>query len=346
MLIGKEEFHRFIEQCAEEGLGGFDQVILPKQKGDEGVFLVNFAEEGDLALTSYRAHDPLRSLFYFYREQVFPFQEEPVRRLIVGAKACDLRALNLLDKALINEDFIDPAYKSWRDNTYIISADCEEIGPTCHCTLMDGKPYAEDFFDINLASYGQRYLMEIATEQGEELLELIKRVSPLDKAGETTRERVQKNRQQIVAELEEQNRQYDYDPGYERMRQVAQEHWNASQEDCVGCGACTNICPTCYCLILNDESVAENFIKVRSMDSCQLHGYATMAGGDTPRPKMRDRFRNRYLCKFDYMQKNFTEYGCVGCGRCIDACPGEIDLREVVAHILASPIKAAGVENE
>jgi ferredoxin len=31
----------------------------------------------------------------------------------------------------------------------------------------------------------------------------------------------------------------------------------------------------------------------------------------------------------------------VGCGRCIDACPGEIDLREVVAKILASPIQSS-----
>lgn len=346
MLIGKQDFHRCIEQCAEEGLGGFDQVILPKKKGDEGLFFMNFSEEGSPALTSFRTHDPLRALFYFAREEVYPFEEKPIRRLVVGAKACDLRALHLLDRALINEDFVDPVYKHWRENTYIISADCEEIAETCHCTLMDGKPYAEDHFDLNIASYGDRYLLEEGSDKGHELINLFKKQTSLEEESDAAHERVTQNRNNIIKKLEQQNNKFDYGPGYERLRRVALDYWNESQEDCVGCGACTNICPTCYCLILNDESVDNNFVKVRSTDSCQLHGYSIMAGGDTPRPKMRDRFRNRYLCKFDYMPGNFDEYGCVGCGRCIVACPGEIDLREVVSKILASPIKAAGVEHE
>lgn len=346
MLVDKQDFNIFIERCGEEGLGGFDQVILSKQKGGEGSFLMKFSEEGDPALTSYRPHDPLRSLFYFFREQVFPYQESEVRRLIVGAAACDLKAMEVLDRALINEDFIDPAYQNWRDNSYIISSDCEEIGETCHCTLMDGKPYVEGQFDLNIASYGNRYLIETGSKKGEELLELIRKSSSLEEAGSTARARVRKNRQEIVEELKQQNSKFDYSPAYKRMRRVALEHWVESQDKCVGCGACTNICPTCYCLILNDESDDDDFTKVRSLDSCQLQGYSMMAGGDTPRPKMRDRFRNRYLCKYDYMKSNFDKYGCVGCGRCIDACPGEIDLREVVARILASPIQAAGVENE
>jgi ferredoxin len=341
MLIAKEEFNRFIEQCAEEGLGGFDQVILTKQKDDEGLFLMKYSEEGDPALTSFRPHDPLRNLFYFAREKVYPFKKKPGRRLVVGAKACDLRALNVVDKALINEDFVDPVYQAWREQTYIISADCEEIGETCHCTLMDGKPYAEEFFDLNIASYGDRYLIEVGSERGEELMGLVKKASPLKGVSTAARERVDRNRRNVIERLEHQNEEFDYGPGYKRMRKVALDHWVASQDECVGCGACTNICPTCYCLILNDESIGDEFVKVRSTDSCQLHGYSLMAGGDTPRPQMRDRFRNRYLCKFDYMQKNFDEYGCVGCGRCIDACPGEIDLREVVAKILASPIQSS-----
>ena len=55
-----------------------------------------------------------------------------------------------------------------------------------------------------------------------------------------------------------------------------------------------------------------------------------VAAGDSPRPKMRDRFRNRYLCKFEYMLNDFNEKGCVGCGRCIDRCPVNLDIREAL----------------
>ena len=102
---------------------------------------------------------------------------------------------------------------------------------------------------------------------------------------------------------------------------------------CIGCGACTHICPTCYCLILNDESKADQFIKQRTFDSCQYNGYARVAGGANPRSTMTKRFRNRYLCKFDYMMHNFEKLGCTGCGRCTQACAGEIDFRKVVHRL-------------
>jgi hypothetical protein len=84
---------------------------------------------------------------------------------------------------------------------------------------------------------------------------------------------------------------------------------------------------------LNDETKAQKFIKERTYDSCQWNGYARVAGGGTPRPEMGKRFRNRYLCKFDYMPHNFEEIGCTGCGRCTDACAGGIDFREVVRDV-------------
>ena len=127
------------------------------------------------------------------------------------------------------------------------------------------------------------------------------------------------------------------------MRRSEQAGWRKESAECVGCGACTHICPTCYCLILNDESNSGQFIKVRSYDSCQWQGYARVAGGATPRPKMTDRFRNRYLCKFIYMQGDFGRLGCTGCGRCTDACPAGIDFRSAVKNLLDRPA-AGGAE--
>jgi sulfhydrogenase subunit beta (sulfur reductase) len=42
--------------------------------------------------------------------------------------------------------------------------------------------------------------------------------------------------------------------------------------------------------------------------------------------------RNRYLKKFDFFVDNIGSQACCGCGRCVDVCPGKIDIR----HILQS----------
>jgi len=65
----------------------------------------------------------------------------------------------------------------------------------------------------------------------------------------------------------------------------------------------------------------------------QLVGYAEVAGGGTPREHRWETFRNRYQCKYNFMKFNFDKLGCTGCGRCISACPAEIDLREVIQSL-------------
>jgi len=333
MLIPKEHFFQFLKSSVSKEGSGFSEVILP-YKNDDDLFFINYSGQREPALNYYRTIDPLRIYFYFPREKVYPIETDNYKRLIVGATACDLRALNLLDKALVKGDFTDPVYNDWRKSTYIISADCEEIADTCHCTLLNGKPYPDNNYDINLSSYEDNFVLQIGSKKGEELLEMLEKTGKTKEESEAVKERIEKNRSSVVEDLREQNKDFNYNEDYTQIRNVDPDKWWEDQEECIGCGACTNICPTCYCMILNDESNQQEFIKVRSQDSCQLHGYSKVAAGDSPRPKMRDRFRNRYLCKFEYMKEDFDELGCVGCGRCIDSCAGEIDIREVMHKML------------
>jgi len=63
-----------------------------------------------------------------------------------------------------------------------------------------------------------------------------------------------------------------------------------------------------------------------------------MAGGEnmkiSPRPELRSRLANRILHKFVYSPQQYGMLGCVGCGRCVDACPGAIDIRKVVEDLI------------
>ncbi len=332
MIVKAADFLSFLIKCQKESLGGFQQVIVPrKSKNVEEVqqLFTEIKDKTDVVLDSYRTIDPLRALFYFSRETLLP-ADKVKKRLIVGAKGCDMAAFQILDKALINEDFVDPVYQAWREQTTIISTDCTEIGDSCHCTLVKGKPYTDQNYDMNLSAINGNYLITVGSKKGEELLKIMKDRISLSQPHGNEKDTIKKNRKAIEDKLKQQNSKYIRSEDYGNLRKSDIEGWIKDSKQCIGCGGCTNICPTCYCIIINDETTGKEFVKVRSYDSCQLHGYAKVAGGDSPRPKMHQRFRNRYLCKFDYMKSNFDLIGCTGCGRCIDVCAGEIEFREVV----------------
>ncbi len=64
--------------------------------------------------------------------------------------------------------------------------------------------------------------------------------------------------------------------------------------------------------------------RVRTWDSCQLGEFAEVAGGHNFRRKPEERFRHRYYRKGKYLWDRQHHIACVGCGRCIGACPAKI----------------------
>ena len=337
MVVSAKDFELFLNRL-NSGLNGFSEVIVPRkvsspQNKTAVLRFEKLKENNETPLNSYRTIDPLKFLFYLTREKVYPVDGVLKKRVIVGVKACDLKALILLDKAMLEGGFTDPAYYNWRKNTLIISCDCDEICETCHCNLVGGKPYSEKGFDINLSRVNNHYVITTGSEQGISFLDLLKEEIPVQNSSTDDAKTISEKRSHVLNLLQEQNRENERPSDYSEFRKVETKVWKQESEECVGCGACTNICPTCYCLILNDESIKEQFVKVRGYDSCQWFGYARVAGGGSPRHKMTERFRNRYLCKFDYMNHNFGEIGCTGCGRCTEACAGQIDFRKVVKNI-------------
>ncbi len=64
-------------------------------------------------------------------------------------------------------------------------------------------------------------------------------------------------------------------------------------------------------------------------------GYRRIAGGHNPRASKAGRLRNRFYCKFDYYPTDFGPLACVGCGRCIDQCPTNVDITEVLQEVAA-----------
>jgi sulfhydrogenase subunit beta (sulfur reductase) len=332
MVLKAEEFSNFLLHLSEN-TELYNQVIVPYPSGT-GHFnysVLNALKNKTPDFSSFRSITPIKYLFYFPREKVYPVERKYPSRLIAGIKACDLKALEILDTALIKQNFHEPSYLKWRESTTIISSDCSGICSSCSCNLFGGAPYPEKGFDVNLSKLNGEYLLTPGSEKGEKLLSMIRIHTDVREANQNDLNNMYASREEIKEKLKIQNEQYAF-PDNPGLRGVPSAGWESESKECVGCGACTNVCPTCYCLILNDESTSHNFTKVRSYDSCQWYGYARVAGGGTPRHKMHDRFRNRYLCKMDYMKENFGVYGCTGCGRCTEACAAKIDFRNVLKN--------------
>ncbi len=255
--------------------------------------------------------------------------------IVVGLRACELRALNYLDKVMLEGEFEDAAYRARREAMVLVACDCVDCTETCFCTLVGGQPYAAEGFDVNLTPMDGGYVAEAATERGEKWLGDSAGVSQATAEQLAQRDEVRKA---MVERISKQNAEYTFSADDKKQPELPNDDaddWQPFAADCVECAACTNICPTCHCFYLYDQVLgAEAFERVRTWDSCLLSTYHRMAGGVnmklSPRPKLSSRLANRVLHKFTYSPQQYGLLGCVGCGRCIDACLGAIDIRQVV----------------
>ena len=87
-----------------------------------------------------------------------------------GLKACDLSSLVLQDFVFLKGDIEDPFYAENRKNTIIIGNDCTYAKETCFCLAMEGAPYPQKYFDINLSPINDYFIVEVATAKGEAII--------------------------------------------------------------------------------------------------------------------------------------------------------------------------------
>ena len=328
-----------------ETLMGRGRLFWTRQK-EKSITIEEVDEEyiGDYKIPDLRSYDtfknfilPLRSKVAEYPDEKWEdIEETPEKTVLFGLKACDVIGIGLLDKVFLDDpDYIDPFYKKRRESLILISSDCSSVKESCFCDLLGNTPYVSSGFDINISPVSEGYLLEAGTDIGNEILKelsLSKADKKLIKERDNSREKVAKN-------LKKQNTKYEK-PFAKDLSDIVKEGYESSEgwalgSTCVSCGACTNICPVCYCFTLFDRVDTEGKKSKRFMvwDSCQYKGFSQMAGGMNPRFPMMERFKNRYYHKFFRFHDRYSEYKCTGCGRCIDNCLGGIDMREVLANI-------------
>ena len=260
------------------------------------------------------------------------FNEGATRMAFLGVRGCELEAIRVLDRVLLDGIYRDPVYKSRRENLFIIAVNCVEPGSNCFCTSMGTGPEAKHGYDISLTEVreGDRhfFLAKPKTAAG---LKLLKEIGAVE-AGEEDVAAAQKalrgalskfSKKLVVKELREK-----------AYREFEGGIWSEIAGRCLACGNCTLVCPTCFCTTIEDTnsldmSVAERW---RRWDSCFTSSFSYIHGGPI-RSSIGSRYRQWFMHKLVTWVDQFGLQGCVGCGRCITWCPVGIDITEEAARL-------------
>jgi sulfhydrogenase subunit beta (sulfur reductase) len=258
----------------------------------------------------------------------------PTTRAVIGARSCDLRALDVLERTQTGGPHADPAFRARREDLFIVAVDCTHPSATCFCDSAGNARATDHGYDLALTEFddpaaGVSYLVRCGTDRGHELVDdlgldlspdhLVRRVGlELDAATVP-----------MVRELPED--------AAERVGDMEHPHWATVAERCLTCGNCTAVCPTCFCTDMEDAVSldGESSTRTRVWDTCFSMEYSHLGVGPH-RASPRSRYRQWLSHKLGTWHDHFGESGCVGCGRCITWCPVGIDLTAEV-EALAPP---------
>ena len=249
--------------------------------------------------------------------------------VLFGVRPCDARSFVLLDHVFDDPKYRDPYYIERREKTTVVSLACVEPPySTCFCTSVGGHPMSPEGSDVLLTDLGENYLVEFLTPKGERLLEKMGDLAVADDALEEKKKELYDTAGDKIK---------SHIPGREIKPWLDEnfEHpfWDSIHKSCLACGTCTYFCPTCHCFDITDEVKGDAGRRIRSWDSCMSWLFTVETSGHNPRSSQKERWRQRLMHKFRYFVDNFDAIACVGCGRCVNSCPVNIDIRKIVTDI-------------
>lgn len=318
------------------GLAREFEVIGPVAKGDRFVF-APVHEASELRLDYDTTLLPPKRWFFPPEEALMRFRvadNEVVDdavwanpRVLFGLHPCDINGLLLMDN-VFNGKYVDPYYKARRDATLLVGVSCTP-SDTCFCNAWSTDEVHWGF-DIFLSDLGDRYFASVRTVKGAELLD--RHVETRDITDEDTAEfqrAVKRFKKSFMHDLDTSQLPLLLDAKFDSPI------WDELGKRCLSCGACSMVCPTCYCFDVRDDLDADQQMgtRVRKWDSCQFRQFAEVAHGENFRESRASRVKYRYYHKqWGYLSK-FERVLCVGCGRCARACLAGISPMEVVSAL-------------
>jgi ferredoxin len=244
-------------------------------------------------------------------------------RAVLGMRPCDAKAVSLVRMNFDTKEYRDPYWMDAYEATTFVGLACDNPCATCFCTSTGCGPYSEEGLDVLLVDNGNAYIAKALTEKGEKLLA----AAGFSDAGDASSVDAKKAdaEAKITAKIET-----DKLSGKVIMDLYDAPFWHDIAFSCINCCTCTYACPTCWCFDIQDENKGCEGVRMRNWDSCMTPLFTMHGSGHNPRDKKHQRVRQRFMHKLKYFVDKYQKgIMCVGCGRCVQQCPVNLDIRTV-----------------
>jgi ferredoxin len=327
--------YKFAKDKLADALAGLSdyQVFAPAAVGD----VLRFKPVDDPASVSLEYDNttvPPKELMFPQTETLFKYRlgqtdiepevpDASAKRAVVGIRPCDALAYTIVDN-LYGWDFPDPYYQKRREATTLVGLACSDPCANCFCPSVGGAPASEKGLDALIFDLGDSYYVKTMTDKGEDFA----KAAGLEAAGDAEAKAAAKQGEEALAKVQ---RSIDTAGIPEHLPELYDDKfWEQFSDRCLSCGICTFLCPTCHCFDIQDESEGFDARRARMWDTCMFAEYTRHTSGHNPRPTRKERTRNRISHKYSYFPEKFDVIACVGCGRCINNCPVNIDILDIL----------------
>lgn len=234
---------------------------------------------------------------------------------LIGLNNCDVWSLHYL-----LEEFAQTNILPKRENILIFSSECSP-NENCFCDLTGTNKLAP--FDLHIQEEKNGHAIFSDSKIGEAILKKtgIKQSKKKLQINEIKPSQKTFAEQNISKIIDNKEKHIDF--------------WDKISENCFGCGACSTVCPLCFCTRQDykNELIGESK-QCLNWDSCFAKRFSEIQNHYDFRPKNVDRLYNWYHHKFARSYHKNKRFLCTGCGRCIEACPAHLNQKNILESLI------------
>lgn len=254
--------------------------------------------------------------------------------VIFGVRACDAKGFEVIDNVYMNMNPKDSYYTNRREHGTVITLACNEPAKECFCsTYSIDASLSKAAGDVSAWLADGKYFFAANTEKGKAFIENAK--SLLSDSDEKAVDALKKEISEKIEKLPFAHLDLSKFQGKDMLKIFNSKIWEKVAEPCLGCGTCTYVCPTCMCFDVRDFSTGtdKGIRQIRCWDSCMYNDFTQMAA-ENPRHTQKERSRQRFMHKLMYYPMAHEGlFSCVGCGRCLDSCPVNMNIVKVIKAV-------------